>query len=68
MAYELRLGLSPGQAKWELATSRQRLLDAISSATARGLDASVYGEAGLVSGHEAQHTAWIQRWRRERGV
>ena len=68
LAHDLRLGLSPGQAKWELTTSRQRLLDAISSASARGLDASLYGEAGLRSGHEAEHTGWIKRWRGEKGV
>lgn len=68
LGYDLRLALSPEQARWELATSRQRLLDAISSATPRGLDASLYGEAGLHSSHEAQHTGWIMRWRRDKGV
>ena len=68
LAHDLRLALSPDQARWELATSRQRLLDAISSATARGLDASLYGEAGLRSSHEAEHTGWIKRWRGERGI
>ena len=68
LAHDLRLALSLGQVRWELATSRQRLLDAISSATARGLDASLYGEAGLRSLHEALHTGWIKRWRAERGV
>jgi hypothetical protein len=48
--------------------SRQRLLDAIASASARGLDASLYGDAGLRSGHEAEHTAWIKRWRSEQGA
>jgi uncharacterized damage-inducible protein DinB len=65
LGHELRRGLSAEQAKWELATSRQRLLEAIASATPPGLDASLYGEAGLVSGHEAQHTVWIKRWRSE---
>lgn len=68
LAHDLRLALSPDQARWELAISRQRLLDAISSAAPRGLDSSLYGEAGLRSGHEAQHTGWIKRWRSERGV
>lgn len=68
LAHDLRLALSVNQVRWELATSRQRLLDAISSATARGLDASLYGDAGLRSSHEAQHTEWIKRWRRERGI
>ena len=68
LGHDLRLGLSPDQARWELATSRQRLLDAILSATARGLDGSLYGEAGLRSSHEAQHTGWIRRWRRGKGI
>ena len=38
------------------------------SAPTRGLDGSLYGEAGLRSDHEAQHTAWIRRWRSERGL
>ena len=68
LAHHLRVGLSLDQVRWELATSRQRLLDAISSATALGLDASLYGEAGLRSSHEALHTGWIKRWRSEKGV
>ena len=68
LAHDLRLTLPVDQVRWELAQSRQRLLDAISSATARGLDASLYGEAGLRSLHEAQHTGWIKRWRGERGL
>jgi hypothetical protein len=44
------------------------MLDAIASATARGLDASLYGEAGLHSTHEAAHTEWITRWRREQRI
>ena len=68
LSYDLRVGLPPEQAKWELAASRQRLLDAISNATERGLDASLYGEAGLLSEHQRLHTGWIKRWRRERGV
>ena len=68
LGYSLRLPLSLDQVKWELATSRQRLLDAIASATARGLDPSLYGEAGLRSEHEAAHAGWIRRWRGERGI
>ncbi|HZP56911.1 MAG TPA: DinB family protein [Dehalococcoidia bacterium] len=67
VAYEVRQALSLAQARWELGASRRRLLDAIASASARGLDASLYGEAGLHSGHEAQHTGWIRAWRAERG-
>lgn len=68
LATELRLGWSPAQARWELAASRQRLLDAIAAATTRGLDALLYGEAALVSTHEVQHGGWIRRWRTERGI
>ena len=68
LGYALRLPLSLAQVRWELATSRQQLLDAIASATPRGLDGSLYGEAGLRSTHEAAHTAWIRRWRGERGI
>lgn len=68
LGYALRRALSLEQVRWELATSRQRLMDAISSATPRGLDGSLYGEAGLRSSHEAAHTGWIKRWRGERGI
>lgn len=68
LGYDLRADLSVDQVKWEFATTRQRLLDAIAAATDRGLDGSLYGEAGLVSGHELQHTEWIERWRAERGL
>ena len=68
LGYSLRLGLSLDQMRWELATSHRRVLDAIASATPRGLDGSLYGEAGLRSTHEAAHTGWIKRWRGERGI
>ncbi|HEX5417163.1 MAG TPA: DinB family protein [Chloroflexota bacterium] len=68
LAYACRREMSPAQAKWELAESRQRLVDAISSATPRGLDASLYGEAGLRTSHEAEHAGWIRRWRANRGA
>jgi hypothetical protein len=67
LGHELRRPLSLAQARWELAASRQRLLDAIAAATERGLDASLYGEAALRSTHEEQHTGWIKRWRAEKG-
>jgi uncharacterized damage-inducible protein DinB len=63
-----RKDMSPTQVKWELQTSRQRVLDAISGATERGLDDSLYGEAALRSTHEAVHMGWIKRWRSEKGV
>jgi uncharacterized damage-inducible protein DinB len=65
LGYALRLSLSLDQVRWELATSHRKLLDAIATATPRGLDASLYGEAGLRTSHEAQHTQWIRRWRGE---
>jgi len=68
MAYELRRSLPLEQVRWELATSRGRLLEAIASAAPRGLDPALYGEAGLRSSHEAIHVPWITRWRRERGA
>ena len=68
MGHDLRLDQSLEQARWEFETSRQRLLDAITAATPRGLDASLYGEAGLASGHEEEHTGWIRRWRGEKGI
>jgi len=68
LGYALRQDLSLEQVRWELATSSQRLLDAIASATPQGLDGSRYGEAGLHSSHEAAHTGWIKRWRGERGI
>jgi uncharacterized damage-inducible protein DinB len=66
--YALRTDLTVDQVKWEFATSRQKLLDAIAAATPRGLDASLYGASSLVSSHEQEHTGWIQRWRAEKGV
>lgn len=63
LAHDLRRELSLDQVRWEFASSRQRLLDPIAAATARGLDGARYGEAGLRSAHEAQHTGWIRRWR-----
>lgn len=68
LGYDLRRGISLDQARWELDISRQRLLEAIASATAVGLDPTRYGEAGLRSEHEAEHTGWIRRWRGERGI
>jgi hypothetical protein len=68
IAYEARRGLSPRQARWELETSRTKLLDALAAATSRGLEPSLYGEAGLRSGHEAQHTMWIKLWRDRQGT
>lgn len=67
LGYALAQDLTVAQVRWELETSRQRLLDAIAGASERGLDGALYGEAGLRSTHEVQHTQWIARWRGERG-
>jgi uncharacterized damage-inducible protein DinB len=67
LGLELRRELSVAQARWELAMTQGRLLGAIAGASERGLDGSLYGEAGLKSTHEVTHTGWIRRWRAERG-
>lgn len=67
LVHDMRAGLSPEQAKWEITRSHERVMLALAAATPRGLDASLYAEAGLRSTHEAQHTEWIKRWRSERG-
>ncbi|HZU75349.1 MAG TPA: maleylpyruvate isomerase N-terminal domain-containing protein [Dehalococcoidia bacterium] len=68
LGYALRVSLPLAQVRWELATSHQRLLDAIAAATPRALDPALYGEAGLRTSHDAEHTGWIKRWRGERGL
>lgn len=67
LGYDMRRDLSVQQVRWESAQTHQRLLDAISAASERGLDGSLYGEAGLRSTHEAAHTGWIKRWRAKKG-
>jgi len=67
LMHQHRAGLSLEQVRWELAASRQRLIEAIVIATPRALDPALYGEAALRRTHEAQHTGWIRRWRAERG-
>jgi hypothetical protein len=69
MGHELRRNLSLEQARWEFATSHQRLLDAIAAATPRGLDASLYGAAGLaMAGYDEEHAGWIKHWRGEKRI
>jgi hypothetical protein len=68
LSFDGRRDLSLDQVRWELETSRRRLLDAIEALTDDGLDPTRYGEAGLWSEHEAQHAAWIRQWREARGV
>lgn len=68
LAYRLRLSLPLSQILWEFSTSHQRLIAAITAASERGLDSSLYGEASLHSTHEAEHTDWIRRWRAEQAI
>lgn len=67
LSYALRADLPIDQVRWEFATSRQRLLDAIAAATPRAMDNSLYGTSSIVSSHEQEHTEWIKRWRTEKG-
>jgi hypothetical protein len=67
LGYDMRSELSLAQIRWESESTHQRLLETIAGASHRGLDGTLYGEAGLRSTHEAAHTAWIVRWRGERG-
>jgi uncharacterized damage-inducible protein DinB len=67
LGYDMRRDLSLHQVRWESSRTHQRLLDAITAATERALDGSLYGEAGLKSTHEMAHTAWLRCWRAERG-
>lgn len=68
MVRALRSGHSLAQVLDELAWSRERLIAAITAATPEGLDASRYGEAGLVSHHELAHAGWINNWRKRAGL
>ena len=68
MGHGLRRDLSLAQVRWEFASSRQRLLDAIAGATPRALDPSLYGASSLVNTHEEEHTGWIKRWRTEKAI
>lgn len=68
MTYRARADLSLTQVRWELETSRERLLHAISAAPERALDPALYGEAGVRSDHEAEHTGWILNWRQSRNL
>lgn len=68
MTHRARADLSLTQVRWELETSRARLLRAISTAPERALDPTLYGEAGIRSDHEAEHTGWILNWRQSRNL
>lgn len=67
LSYELRRQFTVPQARWELVQTEEALLDALAAARDRALDGSLYGEAGLVSNHAAEHAGWIRRWRDEKG-
>ena len=67
MVTRARWDHSLAQVRREFDESKARFLDALANATPEGLDASRYGEAGLVSHHEAEHAGWIREWREERG-
>ncbi|HVD00779.1 MAG TPA: DinB family protein [Candidatus Dormibacteraeota bacterium] len=68
LGFDLRRGWSPAQARWELETTRARLLEAIAAATPRAFDPSHYGEASLRSTHVGQHAKWIRSWREQQGI
>jgi len=67
MVTQARWDHSLDQVRREFTESKVRFLEALDRATPEGLDASRYGEAGLVSHHEAEHAGWIREWRAERG-
>lgn len=67
LAHEFRLGLSLAQVHWELQHSRRRLEEAITAAPPAALDPTRYGEAGLLSTHEAEHVRYIREWRKKQG-
>ena len=67
LGHDLRLNMTPSQARWEIENSTKHLMDAIANATLRGLEPQFYGEAPVKSSHKAQHAGWIRRWRGERG-
>lgn len=62
-----RRHLSLQQVWWEYDSALQRVIDALQSATPRGLNESLYGESPPRTGHDAQHAGWLLRWRGERG-
>jgi hypothetical protein len=63
-----RSGLSIKQVMLEMAAARERVIDAVSAASDRGLDASLYGEASLRSTHDLDHAGYIRNWRSQKGI
>ncbi len=68
ISYALRRDLTLEQVRWELERTHTRLIEAIAGASDRGLDATLYGEAGLQSGHATLHAGWIREWRQREGI
>lgn len=68
LAYDLRRNMSLAQARWESDDTHRRFIEALAAANERGLDGSLYGEAGLKSDHEAAHAGWIKDWRAAKGI
>jgi hypothetical protein len=67
LAYEFRRDLSLEHARWEFHHSHERLLAALAAATPRGLDPAHYGDAGLLTTHDAIHAEFLMDWRRKMG-
>lgn len=66
LIWELRRDWSLEQALWELASTRERLLQQIAQLNSIGLDESRYGELALRTQHESEHAEVIRRWRQSR--
>jgi hypothetical protein len=69
MSRGLRDSMSWEQLRWELETSRARVLHAIRNISSERLDESRYGEAGLSGGgrHEQGHAETMRQWRASKG-
>ncbi|MCC6946008.1 MAG: maleylpyruvate isomerase N-terminal domain-containing protein [Thermomicrobiales bacterium] len=55
------------QAWWEVERAHQSVLDAVASASPRGLEPERYSDAALQSDHEAEHIGWLSEWRDRMG-
>jgi hypothetical protein len=67
LAHEFRRDLSLEQARWELLHSHERLVAALLAATPRGLDPAHYGDASLLTPHDAIHAEFLADWRKKMG-
>jgi len=63
-----RRPLSLEQVMWELATSRQRVLDAVEALGSEGLERALQKEWPLRTGHESEHAGYIRLWRQSQGI